>query len=191
MRITGGMASGRRFTLPRGLAVRPTTDRVREALFNILSPLSGMTFLDLYAGSGAVGIEALSRGALRAVFVERNAGAVRMIRKNLEGFGFEGRCEILAMEVGRSIKLMTDRRERFDVLFADPPYGEGLVDETLRCLSDGSLVAVDGVLILQHSRRETPTEPMPAVFSMTDRRRYGETVLSFLKFKAEAGEGDI
>jgi len=191
MRITGGKAAGRRFTLPRGLAVRPTTDRVREALFNILAPLSGMTFLDLYAGSGAVGCEALSRGAIRAVFVECDAGAARIIRKNVEGLGFEGNCEVLAMEVRRGFKLLMYRRERFDVLFADPPYGEGLINETLRCLSDGSLVAVDGVLILQHSRREAPSEPLPAVFSIAEQRRYGETVLSFLKYKAEAGEGGI
>ena len=191
MRITGGTAAGRRFTLPRGLAVRPTTDRIRGALFNILGPPAGMTFLDLYSGSGAVGFEALSRGASRAVFVEHDAVAARSIGKNLAGLGFEGRYEILAMEVRRSIKLLMDRGERFDVLFADPPYGEGLIDETLRYRRDGNLVAVAGVLILQHSRRECPSEPLPAVFSMMDRRRYGETVLSFLKYKAEAGGGGI
>ncbi|MBN1614851.1 MAG: 16S rRNA (guanine(966)-N(2))-methyltransferase RsmD [Deltaproteobacteria bacterium] len=188
MRITGGMAAGRRLTLHRGLAFRPTTDRIREALFNILGPPLGVAFLDLYAGSGAVGLEALSRGARKAVFVDRDAEAARIIGKNVEAFGFGGSCEMLTMEAGRGIELLSGRRERFDILFADPPYGEGWIDDTLRRLGDGSLAAVDGILILQHSRREVPDEPLPAVFSMTDQRRYGDTVLSFIKFKAEAGE---
>jgi 16S rRNA (guanine966-N2)-methyltransferase len=184
MRIISGEAGRRRFFLPKGCSIRPTSDRVKEALFNILHPVSGQSFLDLFAGSGNVGFEALSRGASRVVFVEQNVVLANAIRENLTAFGFRERCITLAMGVGRGIQELAVRGERFDILFADPPYEKKMIEETLLYLEDGKLLLDDAVIVLQHSVRETLPKSLSNRYILTDQRKYGYTGLSFLKLAA-------
>ncbi|MBN2397072.1 MAG: 16S rRNA (guanine(966)-N(2))-methyltransferase RsmD [Deltaproteobacteria bacterium] len=180
MRITGGCARGRRVYAPKSDTIRVTSDKVRESLFAILPPMEGTLFLDIYAGTGSVGIEALSRGSAGAVFIEREPLHAEMLRKNLKLCGFEEMCEVVVTSAQRGIRLLSERKQRFDVVFADPPYGRGLVGELL-ALPPGveGLVAERGVLVVEHSFREEVTAS--DVFVPADRRRYGDTVLSFLK----------
>jgi 16S rRNA (guanine966-N2)-methyltransferase len=179
MRIIGGEAKGRPFAAPKGAALRPTSDRIKEALFAALFSVDGVSLLDLYAGTGSVGMEALSRGASRTVFIEKDARLSRSLKKNLALFGFAGASEILTMEVKKGIRLLADRQERFDIVFADPPYGKGLAGGTLELLCGGEIVAPGGIIILQHAASETIGE-RGGKFAVNDQKRYGESVLSFL-----------
>ncbi|MHB8769797.1 MAG: 16S rRNA (guanine(966)-N(2))-methyltransferase RsmD [Syntrophales bacterium] len=188
MRIVGGEARGRQIRIPRGCRIRPTADRVKESLFAILGPLEGCSFLDLFAGSGNVGIEAISRGASPAVFVEQDRRVSAALRVNLQSLGMEGTAEVITADVRRGIGELLRRHARFDVLFADPPYDEGLVGECLRWLEGGELLTAGGIVVMQHSVREPLEGAYPqtlATLAVSDQRRYGDTMLSFLKSRTE------
>ena len=185
MRIIGGEARGRPIRLPAGCRIRPTADRVKESLFNILHTVEGAYFLDIYAGCGNVGLEALSRGARGSVFVEKDLRLVDAIRENLRLLGFEGQGEVIATGAEQGLRRLEKRGERFDILFADPPYDEGFLPEILMCLEGAELLAENGMIVLQHSVREDPKESLPQTLVMTDQRRYGDTLLSFLKKSIE------
>jgi 16S rRNA (guanine966-N2)-methyltransferase len=181
MRIIGGEARGRTVRLPGGCRIRPTADRVKKSLFDILHPVTGKSFLDLFAGTGNVGLESLSRGAHFAVFVERDVRLVEAIRKNLAQLGFCKRAEVVAADAVRGLGRLVQRKERFDIIFADPPYDEGLAVETLKWLEREDLLEEGGIVVLQHSMRETLEGLQIQAMAITDQRRYGDTVLTFLK----------
>ena len=196
MRIIAGKAKGRLLVAPKARFLRPTTDRVKESLFNIL-PVDGKSFLDLFAGAGSVGLEAVSRGASRVILVESHRSCAEAIRKNIERCGFvnipiEGigvgpDIELVELSVDRGLRLLGHRGESFDVIFADPPYENNLIGETLRLIRTQALMTQDGVLVVQHSAREE----IPAQregYRIEDVRRYGETALSFLGLRLNAGE---
>ena len=156
MRIIAGKAKGRTLVAPKAKILRPTTDRVKESLFNILS-VEGKRFLDLFAGSGSVGLEAVSRGASRVILVESQKACADAVRTNIERCGFlnmpleEGEgggqdVEVIDCPVERALRLLGHRGERFDVIFADPPYGRNLMDETLRLVRAQALMP-DGALV--------------------------------------------
>ncbi|MDI6726837.1 MAG: 16S rRNA (guanine(966)-N(2))-methyltransferase RsmD, partial [Smithellaceae bacterium] len=164
MRITGGEARGRRLHSVSSGLVRPSTGVIREAIFNILPGVRDKLFLDLFAGSGSVGLEALSRGAGEAVFVEKDASAAGELRKNIASLGYEGRSEVLAMEVSKAIHLLNCRGRVFDIIFVDPPYDKKHIPEILTALTGKSagtarLLAREGVLVFQHSGREEIEAP--------------------------------
>jgi 16S rRNA (guanine(966)-N(2))-methyltransferase RsmD len=181
MRIIGGEARGRRLYVPGTSAVRPTADRIKEAFFNIIGPIEGKTFLDLFAGSGNMGIEALSRGALKAVFVENDRTLIGAIGKNIAACGFTAKSEILTSDFIKAVSGLVKRAETFDVLFADPPYGRGIVSRTLEHLQNGALMENDSLLALQHSIREDAAVDAAGPLALVDRRPYGDTILSFFK----------
>jgi len=183
MRIIGGEAKGRAIYSPKQSQLRPTSDGIKESLFNILHEPSGRSFVDLFAGCGSVGLEALSRGAAKVVFVEKNAAMVNAIKRNLRELSFAGNYEILAAEAAKAIRKLQNRGDSLDVAFADPPYERGFVKEIFRSLSAGSVLSEDGVLIIQHSVRENVDERYTGDFILTDRRRYGDTHLSFFKIR--------
>jgi len=193
MRIIAGKAKGRTLLAPKAKILRPTTDRVKESLFNILS-VEGKRFLDLFAGAGSVGLEAVSRGASRVILVESHRGCAEAIRTNIGRCGFanipldgiEGGSgqdiEVVEVPVDRGLKLLGHRGERFDVIFADPPYERNLIGETLRLVRAQALMSQEGILVVQHSTREE----IPARregYQVEDSRRYGETALSFLRLQ--------
>jgi len=181
MRIIGGRARGLTLYTPKGLSVRPTSDRVKKSIFDILYDLEGRSFIDLYAGSGNMGLEALSRGASRVVFVEKNRTCVETIRRNLILMHAESSSEVVEASVEQGIRRLLHRKEDFDIIFADPPYEGGYVAKTLKLLRQGySLLRDSGLFILQHSVREEPGED-PVPFVLEQRRRYGDTLVSFFK----------
>ena len=196
MRIIAGKAKGRVLVAPRANVLRPTTDRVRESLFNILS-VEGRRFLDLFAGAGGVGLEAASRGASRVFLVESNRACAQAIRTNIGRCGFLNRpagedgvpdIEVTECPVDRALRLLGRRGERFDIIFADPPYGAGAIDATLRLIRSLGLLARGGVLVVQHSVRDE----LPARregYRVEDSRRYGDTALSFLRPSEGDGPG--
>ena len=152
MRVIAGTARSLPLKCIEGLETRPTTDRIKETLFNILQPeMNGCRFLDLFAGSGAIGIEALSRGAKEAVFVESNRKAAACIRENLEFTRLMPRARVLETDAGTALNLL-GREEAFDIIFLDPPYGKQLEAEALALLAGSSLADENTVIILETPR---------------------------------------
>ena len=174
MRIIGGSARGRRIKSPPG-RVRPTADRVREALFSILgADLPGTRFLDLFAGSGAVGLEALSRGADYVEFVEENPARANAIRSHLREFGWSDRARVLSMPAR---KYLEQNRASFDIIFVDPPYAGHQLKETARSLVSMKALPDDGILVLEHpSSSEPEVSDLPTHWVKI--YRYGDSALS-------------
>jgi len=189
MRVIAGRAKGRRLKAPRGRDLRPTADRVKEALFNILPrDLSGKKVLDLFAGTGSLSIEALSRGAEEAVLVDVSKEATRLIEDNLRALGFTGRARVLTDPVFKTARSLARARERFDLILIDPPYDKGLAGETLKALAKEGLLTESGTAVAEHSVREKIDDRYGALV-LSDRRRYGDTELSFFRYRFE-GQSD-
>ncbi len=179
MRVIGGTAKGRRVKSFKGQYLRPTADRVKEALFNILPhDLSGWKVLDLFAGTGNLTFEALSRGAEQACLVDVSREAAKMIRKNIEALGFSRSARVLGIPVLRAFHVLAGRGDKFDLILADPPYDKGWVERVLRSLAQEELLEEDGILVVEHSTREGVKEIYGSMV-LQDQRRYGGTCLSF------------
>lgn len=190
MRITGGEARGRKLKTPRTASIRPTASRVREAIFNSLAPLvPGSTVVDLFAGSGIMGIEALSRGAERAVFVEHNPTAVAMLRANLALLGFSGRATVVGEDVFRAIPKVF-RRTAAGLVFADPPYGRGLATQLLAELT--RVVTRDCWLIIEHHTADALPDTVDGGGGpvLIRNRRYGDTTVSYYRCGRAGREGE-
>ena len=190
MRIVSGSAGGLHLKVPKGHKTRPTADQVREAVFNILTsrfPLEDIAILDLFAGTGALGIEALSRGARSAVFVDASPEAQRTIQENLKATGFRHQGRIIRAYVGKGIKVAEEQGLRFGGVFLDPPYEEGLIDKTLRLLATSSILEPWAWIVVEHSHHEEGAESYPPL-ALTDRRRYGTTGVSFYQRLGEEAE---
>ncbi|HEY6365921.1 MAG TPA: 16S rRNA (guanine(966)-N(2))-methyltransferase RsmD [Candidatus Binatia bacterium] len=179
MRVIGGNARGRRLKVPRGKALRPTAARVKEALFNILPhDLSGTRVLELFAGTGNLTIEALSRGAAEAILVDSSVESGRTIRENLHRLLLAERTKVWITPVARALRLLARRGETFDMIFLDPPYEHKWIGATLKIIGEEKLLRESGVLIAEHSIREK-VEPRYGSLALRDQRRYGSTLLSF------------
>jgi 16S rRNA (guanine966-N2)-methyltransferase len=175
MRIIAGSRKGHKIQAPHGLDTRPTSDRVRENVFNILGPLEGATVLDLYAGSGAMGLEALSRGAARAVFVERDGDAVRTIERNLDKLRLS--ATILRQDAVRALAAEAGAGRKYDLVLVDPPY-EMYADvqaQLARYLP--SVLAADGVVVVETDARVEPELPLTQRTS----RRYGQARITLFE----------
>jgi 16S rRNA (guanine966-N2)-methyltransferase len=181
MRIIAGLAKGCVLRSLRGRELRPTMDRVREALFAVLAKrLPGARFLDLYAGAGTVGLEALSRGAAEAVFVESHRPAGRVIRENAARCGLPG-ARVMVAPVPRALAQLRRQAERFDVIFADPPYDRNEARAVMARLGQWPKLLNDGgVLVLQRSRHEEVGEQVGA-FRRMRQGRFGETILDYFQ----------
>ncbi len=188
MRIVGGTAGGRKLLgPPKGAAVRPTSDKVREAIFDVLSAavpggIRGRV-IDLFAGTGALGIEALSRGAGFALFVERDPAALRALRENLRRADFTDRAEVRAAETGRAIAAMDPARTApFDLAFLDPPYGTGLGHALAGRLLERGLLRPGAVVVIETGVGDP--EEAPGGFEAFRAKRYGDTRVLFLRGRA-------
>ena len=169
MRIVAGEWRGRRLVAPPGRTTRPTSDRVREALFSILGPLDGERVLDLYAGSGALGLEALSRGAGEATLVERDRAALKALRANVEALG--AHAHVIAGDVASFLDSAATAGGHYDLVFLDPPYRSGVGRE----LSLEPVLAPGARVIVESDRRSPHDLSIP----VTDERRYGDTLIRF------------
>lgn len=184
MRIIGGTARGRTLVGPSSDGTRPLADRAREALFNIFGPgIRGERVLDLFAGTGAVGLEALSRGAASATFVERDSRALADIRANLDALGFADRGTTVAAD---AVSYPARARDRFDVVFAGPPQWNELWAATLRSVdAHPTVLAEGGILVTQLDPTEDTGDPDLAHLERVDERTYGRTLLLFHEVRAE------
>jgi 16S rRNA (guanine966-N2)-methyltransferase len=181
MRVIGGHDRGRRLKVPKGRGLRPTSARVKEALFDILPhDLSGAKVLDLFAGTGNVTIEALSRGAAEAILVDSSNQSGKAIRENLRRLRLADRTKVWIIAVTRAVKLLARRGETFDMIFLDPPYEQRWVALTVKAIAEGGLLRRTGVLIAEHSPREE-LQARYGALARVDQRRYGGTVLSFFR----------
>jgi 16S rRNA (guanine966-N2)-methyltransferase len=178
MRVIAGRLRGRRFDAPRGSDTRPTYDRVRESVFAIIGPrIEGATVLDLFAGSGALAIESLSRGAEAAVLVEVDSGAVEIIERNVERLGIAAACRIRR---GDALRLLErDALEgAFELVFVDPPYRSGLHGPVLGLLGEPGRLPEDALVVVEHGAADDLPES-DGRLSLVRRERYGSTAVSF------------
>jgi 16S rRNA (guanine966-N2)-methyltransferase len=181
VRIIAGAYKGRRLVTPRGDVTRPTADQVRIALMDTLMPwLPGARLLDLFAGAGGVGLEALSRGAAHATFVERDVRAVVALRDNVAALGVGGVTRVVRDEVGRALATLARARARFEIVFLDPPYETDLTTSTLEVLGAGAVLADAALVVAQHLTKRAPGD-IPGVLRAFRTRRFGETTLTFFR----------
>jgi len=182
MRVIAGADRGRKLRAPRGATTRPTGAKVREAIFNILGPPPPHPVLDLFAGTGSLGIEALSRGAVAADFVERDARALAVLHRNLRQLGFCERSRVIGASVLTALHRMSGQEDGrvFGWIFVDPPYASDEAGRALSLLAGGDLLADGAVIIVEHDRRHLPAEVVGTLV-MTDRRFYGDTGVSFYR----------
>lgn len=189
VRVIAGSVKGTLLQTPKGSSTRPTSDKVKGALFNILGPLpEDALFLDLFAGSGAIGIEALSRGAAGAVFVENDVFAGQSITKNLQKTGFWDKNRVMPVDVLTALRILGREGVLFDYIFMDPPYKTLLIAPVLAAIREKDLLKRRGIIIVEHAKDSThwlADNPMRVL----KQRNYGDTVLSFLGWKEhELGE---
>jgi 16S rRNA (guanine966-N2)-methyltransferase len=186
MRISGGTVKGRRTATrnllkkkPTGERLRPTSSKVREALFDILRDrIIGVSFVDLYAGTGTVGLEALSRGAARAIFVEPGELRVRTMKRCVDDFGFQGRAMIIKGKAEEFLDRASAAGEKFDIIFVDPPYGSEEIGRVLPVIGEGEVLESDGMVVVEHFfKKEVPGSA--GKLKVTRSYRYGDTTLTF------------
>jgi len=181
MRIIGGSHRGRKLVPWEESGIRPMRDFVRSALFNILTDfIVDAQFLDLYSGTGSVGIEGLSRGAVRAVFVDRSKAACAIVRRNLDMLGLLDAGEVIEGDSNWVVRDLGLRGRRFDVVFIGPPYYNELAPATLEALADGKVLAEDAIVVAEIHKRETAAKSY-GVLSCVDDRRYGDNRLLFYR----------
>jgi len=181
LRVIAGTAKKRRLKSPGNLPVRPTADRVKESLFNILTPrIPGCIFADLFAGTGGVGIEALSRGAGKVLFVEKDPRVVRLMTQNISLTGLNNGAEIMPGDVEQALRRAAQRHEKFDIIFADPPYRQGLAAMVLNTLAKYPVWQVNTMIILESDANDELPEDT-GVFALWRREKYGDTALSFYR----------
>jgi 16S rRNA (guanine966-N2)-methyltransferase len=180
IRVIAGQAGGMKLKTPKGMNTRPTVDRVKESLFNILHPyLNESRVLDLFSGTGALAIEALSRGAAFAVLVDADRGCCEVIRENLAHTRLAENAEVYCRKAGAAVLELGRKGVQFDIVFMDPPYRKNFVQETLQLLADNDIIVDGGMVIAEHHREEPVPESLGRLVK-TRTQAYGETCISFL-----------
>jgi len=189
MRVISGTAKGVRLQSVPGTSTRPTLDRVKEALFNILQTrVRGSDFLDLFAGNGGIGIEALSRGARSAVFVDHSPACTKVIRTNLKIAHLEqAETVVLTMPVAPAIKRLERAGRQFDIIFLDPPYGRRMVEQTFALLESTSLIRTGGLVVAEYGAKEE-IDLSASKFECMRQEKYGDTVLGFFSLRKDESE---
>jgi 16S rRNA (guanine966-N2)-methyltransferase len=189
LRVISGNLKGRRLFSLKGQKLRPTSDRVKEAIFNILQDqVRGRKVLDLFAGTGALGIEALSRGAKSTVFVEESSRSLSALRRNIEECNLKEQAEVLGREARAAIKIIEARGDSFELIFLDPPYGKGLARRALEALARSSIVTSGTLVVAEHSLSEK-LDFVPS-WQRLDWRRYGSTQVSFFRPGKESSDSN-
>jgi 16S rRNA (guanine(966)-N(2))-methyltransferase RsmD len=191
MRIIGGEFRSRLISMPKGVEIRPTQDKVREALFNILGDISGKRVLELFAGSGAFGIEAISRGALYVTFVDNNFRCAEAIRGNLESLGVAGdRYEIIRTNALSVLSRLEKLDEKFDLVFMDPPYHEGAARKCLINVDSYDILSPTGVAVVEHFKKDSLNLELKTLV-LEKERRYGDTLITFFRKRSSGPETSL
>ncbi|MBR4341644.1 MAG: 16S rRNA (guanine(966)-N(2))-methyltransferase RsmD [Lachnospiraceae bacterium] len=184
MRVISGIAGRRKLVSPPGMDIRPTTDRIKETLFNILAPyIYDSDFLDLFAGSGGIGIEALSRGAGSAVFVDNSNTALNCVKKNLEITGLNSNAEVLRMDACAAVSRLYTMRKKFDIIFIDPPYKQEIEKNVLFQLDKNRILKEDGMIIVEASSDTGFDYIEDTCFKISREKKYGSNKHLFIAYK--------
>jgi 16S rRNA (guanine966-N2)-methyltransferase len=182
LRIIGGDLKGKKLKTIRGKLIRPTADRIREAIFNILS--TGVTkawVLDLFAGTGALGIEALSRGAMQALFVDNRNISLSVLKQNIELCGLGEKADIVKWNIRQNLNCIKSIGQKFDLIFLDPPYDKHLITPSLVNLGKSDALENNACIVVEHSVYESLPTDLHS-FHLGDQRKYGKTLVSFLNY---------
>lgn len=177
LRVIAGKSKGLKLKAIKGLQTRPTADRIKESLFNIIGSLvDKAAVLDLFAGTGALGIEAMSRGAETAVLVDSSRECINVIKENVRHTGFEETAEVYLNDYDRAVKALVRKDKKFDIVFLDPPYGEGLEFKAVELITQNNLLSDEGIIIIE---TEEILEDRLSGMTKYDERSYGRTKISF------------
>jgi 16S rRNA (guanine966-N2)-methyltransferase len=191
MRVISGTARGRSLKAVPGTNTRPTTDKVKEAVFSMIGPyFEGGQVLDLFAGTGGLGIEALSRGMGRAVFIDMDKKSLEIIQENLKTAGFPEQAEVYRNDALRALKALVKRGLSFDLIFLDPPYRMKNMDEVLALLEEGALVRPNGTVMIEHDAAHRYAERIGS-FACRRHAVYGDTAISIYTYEPNNAEADV
>ena len=190
LRVISGKARGLKLDSPKNQDVRPTTDRVKESLFNIINPyIRESNILDLFAGTGSLGIECLSRGAKNCVFVDKSKDSINIIKSNVKKARVENESTILNVDFKDAVKRLSNQNQKFDVIFMDPPYYENMFIECLKIIDELNLLYEDGIIIVEHDTKDLFDESIGNLVKSRD-KKYGNTTLTFYKLEAQNEQED-
>lgn len=179
MRIIAGDAKNRKLKTRKGRDTRPTLGSMKESLFSIIAPyVEDSRFLDLFSGSGNISLEALSRGAKKAIMIEKDSEALRYLIENVNTLGFEDRCRAYKNDVFRAIEILGRKGEKFDIIFMDPPYKDELCTRVMRAIQKHELLADGGLIICEHHLFEDMADEI-GEFKKADERKYGKKCITF------------
>lgn len=183
MRVISGKRKGKKLCGPKSNNIRPTEDRIKESMFNIISPIiEKATVLDLFAGTGSIGIEFLSRGAEKAIFVDNSIGSIQLINKNLNLTGFEADATVIKMDGLKALNIFSDKGLKFDYIFMDPPYDNiELYNKALEKISSLNILKNNGILIAEHNVSLLLREKYGDLM-ITDIRKYGNKLMTYFKY---------
>lgn len=182
MRIISGSAKGIRLKTPYGMETRPTADRVKESVFNILgAALAEARVLDLFAGTGSLGIEALSRGADSALFIDRSIASVKLVKENLKLAKLSEKGKVIKADSLNMLERLSQDKYQFDLIFCDPPYNKGFVAAVLSRIDASTILASDGIIIVEHSKHEEINSEFNQI-KQKRTQKYGETLVSFFTY---------
>jgi 16S rRNA (guanine966-N2)-methyltransferase len=185
MRIITGSAKGTKLKAPRGLDTRPTADRVKESVFNILGDIViAAQVLDIFAGTGNLGLEALSRGAKTAVFIDNNTESIDIIKENASHTKLGEHSQVYKSDVLKALDRLEQNNQSFDLIFCDPPYNKGLIHAVLQKINNHSILKTNGVLVMEHSKHEKIADEWETL-QLKRVERYGETLISFLLYNTK------
>ncbi|MBA1333805.1 MAG: 16S rRNA (guanine(966)-N(2))-methyltransferase [Firmicutes bacterium] len=181
MRIIAGCLKGRKLKEPKGRNIRPTADRVKEAVFSIIAfDIQGKRVLDLFAGTGNLGLEALSRGANYSVFVDSSREALTLVKENIKLLGLEDRSDVLFMDAFKSIEYLDRNRDKFDIIFIDPPYREGLYEDIIKKIAVSGIMNEECIVVIEHPS-DMKLEKHPDDMKMYKQKKYGNTKITIMK----------
>ncbi len=183
MRVISGLAKGHKLKSPKGIQTRPTTDRIKESLFNIISAhIYDSNILDLFAGTGGLGIEALSRGAKFSVFVDKSLEAIKVVKENLIHTKLHDMADVLNIDWLSYINTRYNGIIKYNIIFIDPPYSKGLVEEALKAISDRDMLSNDGIIVVETDKQDIIPESIGR-FGKADIREYGRTIITIYSIK--------
>ncbi|RKD34374.1 16S rRNA (guanine(966)-N(2))-methyltransferase RsmD [Thermohalobacter berrensis] len=185
MRVITGTAKGHKLKAPKGLETRPTTDRIKESLFNILGKIPGNSIvLDLFSGTGNIGIEFLSRGADECYFIDYSSECIKIIKENLSNTKLLNKSYVYKNKVGRAIEILGKKNVKFDFIFMDPPYNKGFAEPTLNKIAEHKIIKHNGIVIVEHRTNTILPEKVHNLIKVHS-REYGNTTISFYKAEEE------
>lgn len=179
MRIITGIAKGRKITAPEGMDTRPTSDRVKESLFNIISKkIYGARVLDMFSGTGNLGLEAISRGAEWCTFIEKNNATYKILLENIDNLGFKEKCDLYNRDAFDVLEMLGKKSDKYDIIFLDPPYSKGLVEKAIMGISEKSLMDDEGIIMSEYDENDIIPEDINGI-KIYRTEKYGRTKISF------------